>query len=229
MFSGMSRRIHMLDRREALRWIARTSVGVAGMSLLGACDDELGSSGPDAGANPDTGGSAVCPPTTSDVLGPYYRPGAPSRAAIASATEPGERLRLDGVVVGADCAPLVGAVLDIWQADKDGTYYEPTAGESYRLRGSLETGADGTWQLDTIKPGNYKLGATTWRPAHLHFTVSHPKHRSVTTQIYFDGDPFLPPNDGCTNCGSDDPARIVRLLSGVSGLRGELQLALAST
>lgn len=221
--SGMSRRIHTLNRREALRWIA-------GISMLGACDDKPGSMAPDASTEPGVdGGNQACLPTTSDVLGPYYRNGAPSRMTIASATEPGERLRLDGMVVGPDCAPIAGAILDIWQADKDGTYYEPNGGEPYRLRGKLQSAADGTWQLSTIKPGNYKLDASSWRPAHLHFTVSHPKFRSVTTQIYFDGDPFLPPNDGCTGCSSDDPARIVRLVTAVAGLRGELKLALAAT
>ena len=220
----MTARIRTLDRRDALRWIGGTSVGVAGLSLLGACGDEPTSEQ----AYSTDASSAACPPTTSDVLGPYYRSGAPSRMAIASPTEPGERLRLEGGVVGPDCAPLVGAVLDIWQADKDGTYYEPMAGEAYRLRGKLQSGADGTWQLDTIRPGNYKLGATTWRPAHIHFTISHFGYRTVTTQLYFAGDPFLPPNDSCTSCGSDDPARIVRLVAGATGLRGELRLALGT-
>lgn len=220
----MTTRIRTLDRREALRWIGRTSMGIAGLSFLGACGDE---STAHQAYEPDAS-TAACPPTTPDVLGPYYRSGAPSRMAIASPTEPGDRLRLEGVVVGADCAPLVGAVLDIWQADKDGTYYEPMAGEPFRLRGKLLTGADGTWELDTIRPGNYKLAATSWRPAHIHFTVSAPGFQPVTTQIYFEGDQFLPPNDGCTTCGSDDPARIVRLVAGAAGLRGELRLALAA-
>lgn len=198
----MSRRIHTLDRRELLRWIAHTSAGVAGLSLLGGCGDDP-SLDPDGSIDPgsDTGTSA-CPPTSSDVLGPYYRAGAPSRMTIASATEPGERLWLDGVVTGPDCAPLAGVVLDIWQADRDGVYYEPNAGEPYRLRGKLASAADGTWQLDTIRPGNYMLGANSWRPAHLH-------------------------NDGCTSCGSDDPARIIRLLAGSTRSTGELSIALA--
>ncbi len=211
----MTERVHLLDRREVLRWIARTSGWAAGLSLVGACDDD--------GAD----GGAACPATTSDVLGPYYRSGAPSRATIAAATEPGERLYLDGVVVGPDCVPLAGAVLDVWQADKDGTYYEPNGGEPYRLRGKLTTADDGTWQLDTIRPGNYMLAADSWRPAHIHFTITHPSFRSLTTQIYFEGDPFLPPNDGCTSCGSDDPARIIRLIAGSTRSSGELQLALA--
>lgn len=56
-------------------------------------------------------------------------PARPPRTTIASPTESGDRLRLEGVVVGPDCAPLVGATLDIWQADKDATYYEPMGRE----------------------------------------------------------------------------------------------------
>lgn len=226
----MSRRIHLLDRRQALRWIARTSAGIAGLSLLGACDtDDPSGAHPDAGPGSDgvDATQAACPATEGDVLGPYYRSGAPSRIAIASAAEPGERMVLEGVVTGPDCAPLAGASLDIWQADKDGTYYEPDEGEPFRLRGTLETADDGTWRLETIRPGNYRLSANLWRPAHVHFTVAHPQFQSVTTQIYFEGDPYLQPNDGCGGCGSDDPARIVRLVAGMSGLRGELPLALA--
>lgn len=215
----MTRRTHTLHRRELLQWIGRTSAGLAGLKLLGGCGD-------DRTLDPDADMS-LCRPTTSDVLGPYYRAGAPSRVAIASPTEPGERLRLEGVLVGPDCEPLAGAMLDVWQADKDGTYYEPNAGEPFRLRGKLETAADGTWELETIVPGNYALAANSWRPAHIHFTVTHPMFRSVTTQIYFEGDPFLPPNDGCTGCGSNDPARIIPLVASSSGKRGQLELVLA--
>jgi catechol 1,2-dioxygenase len=222
----MFRRIHTLDRRELLRWIGRTSAGLAGMSLLGGCaDDAPGDLDLDA-ALPGAD-AAACPATTSDVLGPYYLPGAPSRMTIASPTEPGERLHLEGILTGPDCAPLAGALLDVWQSDKDGTYYQAAGTEPFRLRGTLMTAADGTWQLDTIRPGNYMLGAASWRPAHIHFTVSQPGFRTLTTQIYFAGDPFLPPNDGCTNCGSDDPARIVPLSAGGTGLQGSLEIALA--
>jgi catechol 1,2-dioxygenase len=223
--------IHLLDRRQALRWIARTSAGLAGMSLLGGCnrDETGGGIEPDAGSGSGSvdASTAACPRTQGDVLGPYYRSGAPSRIAIASSTEPGERLVLEGVVTDEACAPIAGAVLDIWQADQQGTYYEPDAGEPFRLRGKLESAADGTWRLETIKPGFYSLGGGLWRPAHIHFTVSHPQFKSVTTQIYFAGDPYLPPNDGCSGCGSDDPARVVNLVAAMTGVRGDLPLALA--
>ncbi|MBA3394129.1 MAG: twin-arginine translocation pathway signal protein [Deltaproteobacteria bacterium] len=214
-----------IDRRQLLRWIAHTSAGVAGLGLLGCSDrPELA-----ADAMPGTDGDGgTCVPTSSDVLGPYYRAGAPSRMVIASPTEPGDRLVLEGVVVGGtSCMPLAGALIDVWQADKDGRYYEPNGAEPYRLRGKLAAGSDGSWQVQTIRPGNYMLGAASWRPAHVHVTVSHPGFRTLTTQLYFEGDPYLPPNDGCKSCGSDDPARILPLVPTASGLRGELRIVLA--
>ncbi len=193
--------------------------------MLAGCG-EPEATGVDAASGID-GHAAVCTPTSTDVLGPFYRPGAPSRMTIAAVAEPGDRLVFDGVVVGPDCAPLAGAMLDVWQADKDGRYYEPNGAEPFRLRGRFQAGADGTWQLHTIRPGNYMLDATLWRPAHLHVTVTHPEYRTLTTQLYFEDDPFLPPNDGCTSCGSDDPARILRLDAGRDGLRTAVELVLA--
>jgi catechol 1,2-dioxygenase len=35
------------------------------------------------------------------------------------------------------------------------------------------------------------LGQPLIRPGHIHFNVSHPACRSLTTQIYFEGDPFI--------------------------------------
>ena len=148
---------------------------------------------------------------------------------IADLTEPGQRLQLDGVVLGSDCTtPLAGVVLDIWQADASGAYHEPdAAGGPFRLRGKLTSAADGTWSLATIRPGNYENGPNAWRPAHLHVTVTHPGYRPLTTQIYFAGDPYLPPNDSCTTCASDDPARILALTAGKVGMIGELPIILA--
>jgi len=173
--------------------------------------------------------ASLCPPTTRDVLGPFYREGAPSRMAIASPTEAGTRIALGGIVLGADCmTPLVGAVLDIWQADASGAYHEPTEpGEPFRLRGQVMSAADGTWAIDTIRPGNYPNGLG-WRPAHLHFLVSAPGHRTLTTQLYFEGDPYLPPNDSCLGCGSDDPARVIPLSpTSAGGLMGDFRIVLA--
>ena len=221
-----------MKRRDALRLLGTSS----GLVLLSSCgnhggggDDDIlvdAADNTDALVLPD---GAICRATSNDVLGPFHRDGAPSRMMIASATEPGDRIALDGVVLADDCTtPLTGAALDIWQADAAGMYHEPTeAGGPYRLRGKVAAAADGTWAIDTIKPGNYMNGPG-WRPAHIHFIVTHPGYRTMTTQLYFAGDQFLPPNDSCTSCGSDDPDRIIPLVARAGGgFTGQFRIVLA--
>jgi protocatechuate 3,4-dioxygenase beta subunit len=174
----------------------------------------------------DAAGS--CTPTQSDLLGPFFEPGAPMRMMIAEPTEPGERLALTARMFGADCTtPLAGATVEVWQCDRDGNYHDG-ATTNYRLRGRVVTDASGTFTIDTIKPGNY-LNGPGYRPAHIHFTFSHPDHRTLTTQIYFAGDPYLAPVDSCTTCGSDDAERIVALAGdAVAGWTGDLRIHLAA-
>ena len=158
-----------------------------------------------AAAAPD----ATCEPTRRDNKGPFYLSGAPRRASIAGPKEPGERLRIRGTVMAADCrTPLAGALVDVWQADASGEYHG--RGENFRLRGQILSDARGEYEFDTIKPGSYDLGGDL-RPAHIHFTVSSPEYEPVTTQLYFAGDPQLGEKDPCgRGCDSNDPGRIIR-------------------
>src|SRR5262249_49963050 len=62
-------------------------------------------------------------PTEDNILGPYYREGAPYRAKITPPLAKGTTLVIRGRVWGFDTKkPLVNALLDIWQADADGRY-----------------------------------------------------------------------------------------------------------
>lgn len=162
----------------------------------------------------------ACLPTESDILGPMYEPGAPRRSTIAGPDEPGERLRIRGTVFGPDCrTPLPKTLLDVWQADAKGNYHD--AGEQYRLRGQILTDARGRYEIDTVRPGGYG-----GRPSHIHLTVSAPGHASLTTQIYFRGDPALD-HDSCgRGCNSDDPHRIIPLGRRAAGLGGTFDVVL---
>lgn len=155
-------------------------------------------------------GEGRCAPTQADLEGPFYVPGAPSRIAIAPPEEPGDRLIVRGRVLGPDCAtPLAGAVLDVWQADARGSYHGPA--EQYRLRGRLQTDPGGRYEVFTIKPGAYRIG-DRFRPAHIHMIVTRRPYAPLTTQLYFEGDPYLAPNDACgAACKSDDFGRIIGL------------------
>lgn len=173
-------------------------------------DAELIDAGGSDGGVLDDAGEETCAPTGADVQGPFYRPGAPDRAELAGATEPGDRLEITGVVLGPDCRPLSGAVLDVWHADAAGRYDNASA--DYRLRGVLMTAQAGAFSFRTVRPGNYP-DAGGMRPAHIHFTVTHPGHTTLTTQLYFAGDPYLAPNDSCGGCNSSDPTLIITLTS----------------
>ncbi len=129
--------------------------------------------------------AASCAATADNIEGPFYLPGAPSRTELVGPGDDGERLVLAGTVRSTGCAPLAGAEIEVWQADARGVYDE----DGHRFRASLRAAADGGWQLVTIVPGRY-LNGRRYRPAHLHVKVRAPGHRSLTTQLYFAGDPY---------------------------------------
>lgn len=154
--------------------------------------------------------SKTCKITGQAVEGPYYRAEAPFRTSIAPANAGGEKLVIRGTVYSSDdCkTPLAGALVDIWHADANGAYDETSS--EYRYRGRMLTDQNGHYQFETILPGYYRLG-NGFRPRHIHFKVSKPNYRLLTTQLYFSGDPYLMPNDACLTCSSDDPTLIIPL------------------
>jgi protocatechuate 3,4-dioxygenase beta subunit len=139
--------------------------------------------------------AASCPATEENPSGPFYLAGAPFQSQLAPASLPGERLRISGRVLAAGrCEPLAGAVVDVWHASSGGYYYgleapRPLKPEDYLLRGRIRTGADGRYAFATILPGNYRVSETWARPRHIHYIVSHPTRQTLTTQLYFEGDP----------------------------------------
>jgi len=138
---------------------------------------------------------AGCSSTENNPEGPFYIPGAPFRNLLAPENQPGERLRISGRVLAAPgCGPLAGAIVDVWHANAAGFYYgleavRPLKAEEFLLRGRIQTGENGSYTFDTILPGNYRVTETWTRPRHIHYIVSHPSRRSLTTQLYFEGEP----------------------------------------
>lgn len=208
-----------MDRRDLLRWLA---AGAGATALVGCKDDTSGgddTTSPDANANaPDAEpDDPECVVTRGDAQGPFFEPGAPMRTEIAAPGEPGTRLELEIEVLAEGCTEAAaGVAVDIWQCDRDGVYHD--AARNYRLRGQTVTPADGRFSVATIHPGNYENGPGGWRPAHIHFTFTHPDFQTVTTQLYFAGDPYLPPNDSCTSCTSEDTDRQVQLTTDGDGV-----------
>jgi len=184
--------------------------------------DSTADTTPDTTADSGSDASEVtprtCAPTGADAQGPYYLAGAPAIIDLAGA-EPGTPIALSGLVTDIDCAPIPNAQVEVWQADAAGDYHDD------RLRATLVCNAQGAYAFTSILPGRY-LQATGFRPAHLHFRVTAAGFRTVVTQIYFAGDPYLQPNDSCATCASDDPARILELTSVAGRETARLDLTL---
>ncbi len=147
--------------------------------------------------------------TESNVEGPFYVADAlmlePPCVLPRRDDEPGERLVFSGTVRSTDGSPLAGAVLDVWQATADGEYsnFHPGVPDG-NLRGRVSTDAEGRYEFETVVPAPYeipKTGATgkllaalgrhCFRPGHIHFKLSHLAARPLTTQVYFEGDPWI--------------------------------------
>jgi catechol 1,2-dioxygenase len=132
-------------------------------------------------------------PTTSDILGPFYRPGAPMRSNIIPSDSQGDPLNLIGTIFKEDGkTPLKNAFIEIWQCDEK-EYYD-NASDDYRFRGALKTSANGKYEFKTIVPVPYKADQndeSSWRPSHIHMRVSVPDQQDLITQVYFKGDKYV--------------------------------------
>ena len=147
--------------------------------------------------------------TESNTEGPFYIPEAPLLQPPCVLPrrddEPGEPLVFSGSVRSTDGSPLAGAMLDVWQSNGIGEYshFHPGVPE-YNLRGRLVTDDSGRYEFQTVVPSPYEipktgatgklldaLGRDAFRPAHIHFKLSHDGFVPWTTQIYFEGDPRL--------------------------------------
>ena len=127
--------------------------------------------------------------------GPYFVDEQLNRSDIRpdpsdGSVRPGAPLALTFLVSrinGATCAPLEGAVVDVWHCDAAGVYsgvndrgFGSTAGQLF-LRGYQTSGSDGAAAFTTIYPGWYSGRAT-----HIHFKIRTADGYEFTSQLYFD-------------------------------------------
>lgn len=132
-------------------------------------------------------------PTTTDILGPFYRPGAPMRSNIIPPNSKGSPMNLSGTIFKEDGkTPINNASVEIWQCDENEHY--DNASDSYFFRGAIMTGKNGKYDFKTIVPVPYKADPndeSSWRPAHIHMRVSVADQQDLITQIYFKGDKYI--------------------------------------
>jgi len=127
-------------------------------------------------------------PTSTEVLGPFFRKGAPKNITMRISGEPGFPLRVSGKVSNTRGQKVQGVRIDMWQADHAGLYDV----QGYRYRTKLEVESASEYAVETILPGHYDD-----RPAqHIHYMISAPGHKTLITQAYFATDPFFDGDPG---------------------------------
>jgi protocatechuate 3,4-dioxygenase beta subunit len=113
----------------------------------------------------------------------------------------GERITISGSVRDEQGAPVVGALVEVWQANAAGRYahvsdqHPAPLDPNFSGAGRCLTDDEGRYHFITIKPGAYpwRNHPNAWRPAHVHFSVfSDAFAQRLVTQMYFPGDPLLP-------------------------------------
>ena len=123
-----------------------------------------------------------------EVLGPFYKKGAPNTRVLRQPQDPGFPLRVSGRVRNTRGESLSNASVDLWHTDFYGRYDL----EGYRYRAKINPDQDGDYEVETILPGHYPD-----RPAqHIHYLVRAPGHRGLVTQAYFATDPFFEGDPG---------------------------------
>ncbi len=130
-------------------------------------------------------------PTTTDILGPFYRPNAPMRSNINPKGYTGPVFHLTGKIYKADGkTPFPNCLVEIWQCDEHKVYDNTT--DDYRYRGSQRVGKDGRYHFMTTTPLPYPINsAGVYRPAHIHMRLSGEGQQDLITQIYFKDDPHI--------------------------------------
>lgn len=148
--------------------------------------------------------------TPRTIEGPLYVAGAPlceGETRMDDGSEEGvaTAMFLEGQVRDLDGKPVAGAIVDLWHANTKGNYsYFDQSQSDYNLRRRIVTDSEGRYRARSIVPSGYgcnpdgptqeyldQLGRHGQRPAHIHFFISAPGYRHLTTQINLSGDKYL--------------------------------------
>ena len=146
--------------------------------------------------------------TESTVLGPFHVVESPPLELGATIDKVGTGMPcvVTGRVVSVDGSPLPGAKLDVWQANDQGFYdvQQPRVQPRGNGRGLFTADDTGEFWFRTVVPSYYPIptdgpvgelliatGRHAFRPAHIHFIVTAPGHRPLTTHMFVAGSEYI--------------------------------------
>lgn len=137
--------------------------------------------------------------TPWQTLGPFYSPflfkpgdNDLTRASPGAPPAEGDAILINGRVSEQNGAPVVGALLEIWQANAAGRYAHPAdtsdlpLDPNFKGFGRVYTDAEGRYSFHTIKPGAVPGPGNRWQAPHVLLTIlAAGLMRRLTTRIYF--------------------------------------------
>jgi hydroxyquinol 1,2-dioxygenase len=147
-------------------------------------------------------------PTTANLLGPFWRDGAPivkNGGSLLRGPTPGEPIFVTARVRDGEGRPVPRARVDVWHASTDGFYenQDPQQAEM-NLRGTFETDEAGKIWFRSVKPRGYPVPVEgpvgdllraqrrhNLRPAHIHILISKAGFKTQFSQVYSSDDPNL--------------------------------------
>src|SRR5450755_605623 len=179
-------------------------------------------------------------PTPSQTVGPYLHLGLTDRQSIsriAGDGPNGEREWLTFRVLDGEGVPVPDAMIELWHADSDGNYLQPSDGSdvgadrtAFRGFGRLATREDGCCTFETIKPGGVPGPGETVQAPHINVSIlGRGILKRLSTRLYFAGEPanaadpilaLVPADRHPTLLAQPDPARTSNWIFDVR-LRGE--------
>ena len=115
----------------------------------------------------------------------------PWQATFAAVDEPGERMVVSGVVYAADGkTPVKDVLVYAFHTDVKGYYNERNrmGNDDPRLKGTMRTGEDGRYEIDSIRPASYPGGRN---PAHVHYVVTDPAGDEHRFELLFEDDELI--------------------------------------
>lgn len=129
--------------------------------------------------------------TASQTAGPYWHLiDFPAWADLLRADGPnagfsgGERIVLAGRIADGDGAPCSDAMVEIWQADPEGSYESEFHGF-----GRCATDAEGRFRFVTVKPGPVRGRGNATQAPHVTLTIfARGLLAHLTTRLYFAGE-----------------------------------------
>lgn len=148
--------------------------------------------------------------TPRTIEGPLYVAGAPESVGFArmddgSESDQVDTLFIEGTVTDTDGNIIPNAKVEVWHANGLGNYsFFDKSQSDFNLRRTIFSDQDGKYLAQTTMPVGYgcppegttqfvldKLGRHGNRPSHVHYFVSAPGYRKLTTQFNIVGDKYL--------------------------------------